>query len=113
MTYTIKTNASLHAIAAMFEGMGRKDQFSLQGIEAIMGYLEDCSEDGSIDLDVIAICCDFTESSIEDIVGNHGIEEEYCLDEDGEIDAVLVYYQLQDNTWATLLDNGNILYVNY
>lgn len=112
--YTIKTNSSLHAIASMFDDMGRKDNFSLHGIEAIMDYLEECSEDGSIDLDIIAICCDFTESSIEEYLNDYGLDgfeelvgDAYIIDPDD----VVMY--ANENTWAILLDNGNILYLNY
>lgn len=39
-----------------FEKMGRKDNFSYDGLDALFEYLEDYME-----LDVIALCCDFFE----------------------------------------------------
>lgn len=118
MTYTIKQNASLHTIASMFDDMGRKDQFSLHGLEAIMNYLEETSEDGMIDLDVIALCCDFTESSVEDVLGNYPnlFEESDFILEDGEdtwFYSKALVEDLNEYTWAVLLDNGNILYINF
>lgn len=112
MTYTIKQNASLHAIASMFDDMGRKDNFSLQALGAIMDYLEETSEDGSIDLDVIAICCDFTESSYEDVVADYSLESGKGFDFDnGDLGVILT--EVREHTWAVHLDNGNILYINF
>ena len=41
----------------------RPDNFSYEGQKALYEYLEDLSEDigGPIELDVIAICCDYSE----------------------------------------------------
>lgn len=46
-----------------FEKYGREDQFTYEGKEALFNYLNELGEDlgESIELDVIAICCDFTE----------------------------------------------------
>ena len=46
-----------------FESMGRGKQFSYAGLNALFDWLEDY-EDGTgqeLELDVIALCCDFTE----------------------------------------------------
>lgn len=42
---------------------GRENQFSYEGKKALFDYLEELSEDlgEPIELDIIAICCDFTE----------------------------------------------------
>ena len=39
----------------------RPNNFSYEGLKALYGYFEELSEDQNIELDVIAICCDFTE----------------------------------------------------
>ncbi len=46
-----------------FRRYGREDQFSDEGKKAIYDYLNDLSEDTGehIELDIISICCDFTE----------------------------------------------------
>ena len=51
-----------------FERMGRKDQFSYEGRAALYGYLAELVNDTGepFELDVIGLCCDFTEyESIE------------------------------------------------
>ena len=46
-----------------FRAMGRENQFSYEGRIALYEYLENLAEDTqeAIELDVNALCCDFTE----------------------------------------------------
>ena len=39
----------------------RPENFSYEGLKALYGYFEELSDDQDMELDVIAICCDFTE----------------------------------------------------
>ena len=48
-----------------FQDMGRGAQFSREGLRALFEHLDDTGED--VELDVIALCCEWTEyDSIED-----------------------------------------------
>ena len=82
-----------------------RDYFSLDGYQAILDLFEEL--DSNQELDVIAICCDFTEESIEDIRSNYGLSEEEYED----IEEVMDY--LNYRTYAIELDNGNILYQSF
>jgi len=77
-----------------------RDYFSLEGYEAILEMFEDLGNDS--ELDVIAICCDFSEDDEEDI------RNDYNIPEDEEI---LDY--LSERTWCQELDNGNFLYQQF
>ncbi len=46
-----------------FRSMGRNEQFTYDGKKALFEYLDDLAEDQEkgIELDVIALCCDYTE----------------------------------------------------
>lgn len=48
-----------------FEDAGRGEQFSRAGLRELFGYLEDMEEETGteIELDVIALCCEFAEYS--------------------------------------------------
>lgn len=80
-----------------FEDCGRGDQFSTDALRMIFDYL---AEDDS-ELDVIAICCDFVESSIEELaidlcmepddVRDHMDQSTFVL---GETDAETLVYLL-------------------
>ena len=57
-----------------FKQMGRENQFSYEGLKTLFEMLEDYEHgsDQEIELDVIALCCDFTEyDSIEEIKGSY------------------------------------------
>lgn len=58
-----------------FENHGRGNQFSYEGKKALYDYLGELSEDigQPIELDVIAICCDYTEySSLKEFIDDYG-----------------------------------------
>ncbi len=74
MTKTI----NLHNFVGAFTEMGRYDQFSLDALKVIYKYITDYeaeSEEG-IELDVMALCCDFAEGKPMDIARDYSIGEE-------------------------------------
>ena len=52
-----------------FHRMGRAGQFSYEGRAALFEYLENLSDDMGepVELDVIGLCCDFTEYTYDEI----------------------------------------------
>jgi len=61
-------------------------------------YLEQY-EDGTgekIELDLCALCCDYSEDNYEDIINNYNIDVSECNDEDEKLAAVEEY--LSENT---------------
>jgi hypothetical protein len=75
----------------------RPDNFSRQGLGVLWDYLEqyeeDCGEE--LELDVVALCCDFSEDSWENIADNYRIDLEECEDEDEKEEAVREYLEDQ------------------
>jgi hypothetical protein len=59
-----------------FERMGRSNQFSLDGLSALFDYLEEYEESTGTetDLDVIALCCDYTEAVVSDVLKDYNLE---------------------------------------
>ena len=105
---------SAYELQEEFRKMDR-DYFSIPGYQAILDLFEETDCDTNTELDVIAICCDFTEESPEYIYDNYDNIDDIadCKDEDGEIDTDKLMDALNYRTWAILLDNGNILYQNF
>ena len=97
-----------------FKKMDR-DYYSHFGYQAILDLFEETDCGNNTELDVIAICCDFTEADPEDIVNDYDNIEEIadCKDEDGDIDTDALMDALNYRTWAIELSNGNILYQNF
>jgi len=66
-----------------FEEFGRANNFSYEGKKALYDYLEELSDSlgEPMELDIIGICCDFTEyNSIEEFNNNYGYDIESLED---------------------------------
>ena len=83
-----------------FKSYNREDNFSRAGLDALFAYLEGYEESTGeeIELDVIALCCEYTECSITEALENYSLES---LDE------------LRDNTQVIEVDDETIIYQNY
>ena len=59
-----------------FHRMDRGEQFSYGALVMLFDYLEQYEDDTGeqIELDVIALCCDYTEASYADIIGDYDTE---------------------------------------
>jgi hypothetical protein len=93
----MKTTVSRYDFERAFVDANRKENFSYEGLNALFDYLEDYEEQTGeeIELDVIALCCDYSEDNPDDIIVNYSIDVE-GMDDDEKIDAVRDY--LNDNT---------------
>jgi len=92
-----------------FSDMGRGNQFSYDALGILFDYLEEMDED--FELDVIAICCDFSEDSIEDIASNYSIDLSELEDEDEKKEAVMEY--LNNNTSVVGETKDGIVYQQF
>ena len=63
---------SVYDFVAAFRGLDRADQFSREGLHALFDYLEEINPD--FDLDVIALCCAYSEDDQDDARFNYSIE---------------------------------------
>ena len=59
----MKRNVTEHDFTEAFRDYGRQDNFSYEGLKALYEWFEEYEEDAGeeIELDVIGICCDFSE----------------------------------------------------
>lgn len=56
-----------------FIAHGRENQFSYSALNALFDYCEEW-DDGKWELDVIALCCDFVEMSVDEVITAYNIE---------------------------------------
>jgi len=91
-----------------FRTMGRGDQFSYEGMELLFDYLEECDPD--MELDVIALCCEYSEDSPEDIVESYGIESDDENEPDAS-DAATAYLEANTTIVGTT-STGAIVYAS-
>lgn len=75
----MKTTVSNYDFHRAFKDCNRADNFSAAGLDALFDYLEEYEQDTGeeLELDVIALCCDFTEyESLEAFQKDYGDEYE-------------------------------------
>jgi len=81
----------------------RKDTFSYEGKKALFDYLEELEGPDTvngIELDIVALCCDWNEyDSIEDVIDNY--------------DQIKDLEDLQDHTTVLECSNGHLLIANF
>lgn len=98
----MKTTISKYDFERAFVDADRKDNFSYEALGLLFDYFEQYEDDTGeeIELDVIAICCEYNEDHPADIAANYSIDltndEGEPLPDDEVIDAVREY--LEDNT---------------
>lgn len=75
-------NIDFYAFRNEFNGSGYENNFSAEGLSGLFDYLENLEEETGeqIELDVVALCCDYTEfDSLEDF--NNENDYDYTLEE--------------------------------
>ena len=94
----MKENVNFYRFEDAFRKMDRNNNFTYEGKQALFDYLEELEEGTGeeIELDIIAICCDYTEyESIEEL------KKEYDDIEDMD--------DLRDRTFVIEFDEGLII----
>lgn len=95
----MKTTVSLYDFREAFRTMGRNDNFSYEGLELLFEYLEQYESDSGeeLELDVIALCCDYYEQDARDIAAEYDLGID-LTDTDEDEAAEMVAEALQDQT---------------
>lgn len=90
----MKQTVNLYEFRRAFEQC-RPDNFSREGLSVLWNYLEEYEDSTGVELelDVIALCCDFSEDSTEAIAENYSIDLDDCEDEDEKAEAVREYLE--------------------
>ena len=95
----MKTTVNSSDFVDAFSTHNRLDQFSYEGLKALFEHFEQYEEDTGeeMELDVIAICCDFSEhATATEAATEHGWEADAEADEDDNEEAALAW--LTDRT---------------
>ncbi len=107
----MKQSINFSQFVDAFHAYGRYDSFGYDALRLIFDYLEqyeqDCNEE--LELDVIAICCDYT------VQGHTGIAQDYNIDlsdADGDADEEeqIVLEYLNDHTYVLGQCKDGIVY---
>ena len=106
----MKTTINVYDFRDAFRAMDRKENFTYEGLGILFEYLEQYEEDTGeeMELDVIAICCDFSEDTVDDIANNYTIDLSECEDDDEKREVVMEY--LSENTMVVGETGSTIIY---
>lgn len=79
----MKTTVNFYTFRDAFREV-RPGNFSSDGLACLFDYLEQMEEDmgEEMELDVVAICCDYSEETWQDIAENYSIDLSECEDEE-------------------------------
>lgn len=90
----MKTYISEYSFMRAFKEC-RPDNFSYDGLKVLFEYLEEYEMDigEELELDVIGLCCDFSESTFEDIAALYNVEIDINENEDEQKQQVIDFLQ--------------------
>ena len=94
----MKTTVNEWDFIESFKQSGRQDNFSYEGLKALYNYFVEYEDSCGceIELDVVAICCEFTEyENLEELQGNYS-----------DIESI---QDLENHTSVIMIDNDNFI----
>ena len=108
----MKTTVSLYDFQNAFKEI-RPNNFSYEGLGWLFNYFEEVenSSGEEIELDVIAICCDYTESNYQEVIESYGIEIDPNDSEEDQQSQVRDF--LESETIIVGYDEEKIVYLNF
>lgn len=121
----MKTTVNEYAFTQAFTDMNRGNNFSYSGLKALFNYLEEYEESTGeeIELDVIALCCEYTEYEnvqefvaayddsyiVWDIEPEEADEEEGTEAVEGEIDYEKTIEKIGESTQVIDIDGESFI----
>jgi hypothetical protein len=102
---------NLYSFRDAFKQAGRENQFSYEGLGVLFDALQDFSESDATpyELDVIGLCCEFSEMSLSDLL------EYEKLTDDNEAELIgLATDYLNEHTWLCgITENNTFVFQNF
>lgn len=102
MIQTINSSDFMHA----FHSHNRYDQFGYEALNILFEYFEEVNPD--MELDVIAICCDYSHSDTMTIANDYSIDLSDCAEAEDQADTVREW--LNENTTIVGETNTGFVY---
>jgi hypothetical protein len=82
----MKQTVNLESFMQAFHAYNRYEQFGYQALKVLFEYFEEC--DPGMELDVIAICCDYSHDDVMEIANNYSIDLSDCAEAEDRADVV-------------------------
>jgi hypothetical protein len=103
---------TLHDFRSAFKNSGRDTQFSFDAQRLLFDYFEQVEEDTGeqIELDIIAICCEYTEENVLNVAEYYNIDIE-GIPEDEVLQVVLDFIQEATSVVGVTADNKIVYFM--
>lgn len=107
----MKQSVNFSQFCDAFRLMDRQNQFTYEGKRVLFDFLESIEEDTGkeLELDVIALCCEYDENHWEDIADNYRIDLSECDDDEEREQSVIKYLQ-EHTSYVGETESGSHLY---
>ena len=106
----MKQTVSFSSFVDAFIVQNRQGQFTSEALRALYDYLEDA--DPGYELDVVALCCEYTEEDTADLAERLGIDPE-LVDADEILEAVLDELNCETCVVSAVDSGARIVYLEY
>jgi len=95
----MKQSINVYQFRDAFRDMGRNDNFSYDGLGVLFEYFEDLGEDigEEIELDVIALCCEYSEMTYDEIVNDYIASGKHIYDRDAKDELTIIEDEININ----------------
>ena len=109
----MKQTLTFNAFHDAFRDYDRLDNFSYQGLRVLFDWFNEYDEscDHETELDVIAICCEFSESTLDEIISDYSVDISECEDEGERLTATLDH--LNDHTMLCGETDSTIIFAAF
>ena len=96
----MKQTINFYSFRQAFIDYDRQENFPNGGLSVLWDYLEQYEEDAGeeIELDVVALCCDYYQMSYEDVAREYDVDISERYDQGGDNIAEIITDYLNENT---------------
>ena len=108
----MKQTVNFSAFVDAFRAHDRYDQFGYEALKVLFDHLEEYEQDTGeeMELDVIALCCDYSVDSVDDIAEERGIDLNGETDPDVRFELVMDYLNCNGAGACGITPSGQIVY---
>lgn len=109
----MKTTINFYDFEQAFRNADRFDNFGYEGLKVLFEYLEEIEESlgDEIEIDVIALCCEYSRDDCMDIADIYGIDLDDCLDDDERVDTIRAYLEDHTSVVGEIEEDGDTSFV--
>jgi len=99
----MKQTVNLESFMHSFHAYNRYEQFGYEALKVLFEYFEDVNPD--MELDVIAICCEYSADTFENIRDQYDIDYDGAIEIEDQLDIVVEYLNNHTSVVGVTADN--------